>query len=99
MKKDGKKFAVVAGGRRLLAYQKLVKAGDIAPDFEVPCRITQAEDASEISLAENVVRENMHPADEFVAFSKLVDNGMPVEDAAQFYAVGIQPPCKRLRIR
>jgi len=80
VKKDGKKFAVVAGGRRLLAYQKLVKAGDIAPDFEVPCRITEAEDASEISLAENVVRENMQPADEFVAFSKLVDNGMPVED-------------------
>jgi ParB family chromosome partitioning protein len=80
VKKDGKKFAVVAGGRRWLAFQKLVKAGDIAPDFEVPCRITEAEDASEISLAENVVRENMHPADEFVAFSKLVDNGMPVED-------------------
>lgn len=80
VKKDGKNFAVVAGGRRLLALQKLAKAGDIEQSFEVPCRITEAEDASEISLAENVVRENMHPADEFVAFRNLVDNGMPVED-------------------
>ncbi|MEP7352507.1 MAG: ParB N-terminal domain-containing protein [Acidobacteriota bacterium] len=80
VKKTGKTFAVVAGGRRLLALQKLAKAGDIEPNFEVPCRITEAKDASEISLAENVVRENMHPADEFEAFRNLVDNGMPTED-------------------
>ena len=29
VRKDGKKFAVVAGGRRLKALQRLAKAGDI----------------------------------------------------------------------
>ena len=31
--------------------------------------------ASEISLAENVIRTSMHPADQFEAFQKLIDDG------------------------
>ena len=75
VRKDGKKFAVVAGGRRLKALQRLAKAGDIEATYEVPCRITEAADAAEISLAENVVREEMHPADQFEAFRGLADKG------------------------
>ena len=82
VRKDGKKFAVVAGGRRLKALQRLAKAGDIEDTYEVPCRITEAADASEISLAENVMREDMHPADQFEAFRDLADKGMPVADIA-----------------
>jgi ParB family chromosome partitioning protein len=82
VRKDGKKFAVVAGGRRLKALQRLAKAGDIKPTFEVPCRITEATDAAEISLAENVMREDMHPADQFEAFRDLADKGMPTTDIA-----------------
>jgi ParB family chromosome partitioning protein len=82
VRKDGKKFAVVAGGRRLKALQRLAKAGDIEPAHEVPCRITEAADAAEISLAENVVREEMHPADQFEAFRDLADKGMPATDIA-----------------
>ncbi len=82
VRKDGKKFAVVAGGRRLKALQRLVKAGDIEGTYEVPCRITEAADAAEISLAENVMREDMHPADQFEAFRDLADKGMPATDIA-----------------
>jgi ParB family chromosome partitioning protein len=82
VRKDGKKFAVVAGGRRLKALQRLAKSGDIKPTCEVPCRITEAADAAEISLAENVVREDMHPADQFEAFRDLADKGMPATDIA-----------------
>jgi ParB family transcriptional regulator, chromosome partitioning protein len=82
VRKDGKKFAVVAGARRLKALQQLAKAGDIEATFEVPCRITEAADASEISLAENVMREDMHPADQFEAFRDLADKGMPATDIA-----------------
>jgi len=82
VREDGKKFAVVAGGRRLKALQLLAKAGDIKATHPVPCGITEAHDASEISLAENVMREDMHPADQFEAFRSLVDNGMPVADIA-----------------
>ncbi|MFA5909276.1 MAG: ParB/RepB/Spo0J family partition protein [Vicinamibacterales bacterium] len=80
VRKDGKKFAVVAGGRRLKALQQLAKAGDIEATHAVPCRITEAEDASEISLAENVMREDMHPADQFEAFRGLADKGLPATD-------------------
>lgn len=82
VRKDGKKFAVVAGGRRLKGLQLLAKRGEIAADFPVPCQITEAENATELSLAENVMREEMHPADQFEAFRQLVDEGMPVADIA-----------------
>src|SRR6266853_3690907 len=80
VKKDGKKFSVVAGARRLKALQLLAKAGDIKDTYDVPCRITEADDATEISLAENVMREDMHPADQFEAFRELADNGEPAAD-------------------
>ncbi|HWR53959.1 MAG TPA: ParB/RepB/Spo0J family partition protein [Bryobacteraceae bacterium] len=79
---DGKKFAVSAGGRRLVALQKLAKDGHIEAGYLVPCLITEAGDASEISLAENVMREDMHPADQFEAFRGLADKGMPIVDIA-----------------
>lgn len=82
VRKDGKKFAVVAGGRRLKALQLLAKAGDIPAGFEIPCNITEAENATELSLAENVMREDMHPADQFEAFRSLADGDMPVTDIA-----------------
>jgi ParB family transcriptional regulator, chromosome partitioning protein len=67
------KFAVVAGGRRLSALRLLADAGKIEADYGVPCHVLDgAADATEISLAENSVREAMHPADEFEAFRTLV---------------------------
>src|SRR5665213_469136 len=82
VRKDGKKFAVVAGGRRLKALQQLAKAGDLQATFPVPCSITVADNATELSLAENVMREDMHPADKFEAFRSLTDDGMPMADIA-----------------
>lgn len=82
VRKDGKKFAVVAGGRRLKALQLLAKSGDLDAAYAVPCRITEGDNDTELSLAENVMREDMHPADQFEAFRKLTDEGMPVADIA-----------------
>jgi ParB family chromosome partitioning protein len=80
VRKEGKKFAVVAGGRRLKALQQLAKDGDIQATYEVACRIMEADNATEISLAENVMREDMHTADQFEAFRSLADEGLPVTD-------------------
>src|ERR1051325_3318077 len=82
VKKDGKKFCVVAGRRRLKALQLLLKAGHIHADHAVPCRIEDADNAAEISLAENVMREDMHPADQFEAFRVLADKGKSAADIA-----------------
>lgn len=82
--KDGKGFAVIAGSRRLAALQQLAKDGEIKSTHPVPCRVYDSTDdaAAEISLAENVMRVNMHAADEFEAFAALLKE-MPLADVAQ----------------
>ena len=93
------KFAVVAGGRRLQALQQLAESGRIAADYAVPCQVIADDaDATEISLAENAVRENMHPADEFEAFRDLSDKGMPAADVAARFGVTEAVVSKRLKL-
>jgi len=82
------KYAVIAGGRRLLALQALAEAGRLEADHPVPCSVIgRAADATEISLAENVQREAMHPADEFEAFKALIEGGTPPADVAARFGV------------
>ncbi|WP_234705371.1 ParB/Srx family N-terminal domain-containing protein [Sinorhizobium meliloti] len=61
--KKGRYF-VVAGGRRLAALKLLAEAGEIAKDYPVECKEREGEIVTEISLAENVMREEMHPVDQ-----------------------------------
>nr|WP_225170579.1 ParB/Srx family N-terminal domain-containing protein [Ensifer sp. IC4062] len=56
--KKGRYF-VVAGGRRLAALNLLAEAGEIAKDYPVECKEREGEIATEVSLAENVMREEM----------------------------------------
>jgi ParB family chromosome partitioning protein len=43
---------------------------------DIPCHVIDDEtDAAEISLAEHVQREAMHPADEFDALRALIEGG------------------------
>ena len=59
---NGGRYPVIAGGRRLAALNALVLDGKLEPDYLVPCRIIDnAAIAQELSLAENMVRSDMHP--------------------------------------
>ena len=88
VRKEGAKYAVIAGGQRLKALMQLAKEGDLKPTYRVPCRIADGDfDASEISLAENVLRDDMHPADRFEAFRDLVDKGHSTADIAARFGV------------
>lgn len=79
------KFEVVAGGRRLAALNILVKQKAMKANDRIPCHVLDAEDAQEISLAENMLRLPMHPADQYEAFRMLTDAGKgPEEVAARF---------------
>ena len=85
---DGDRYAVVAGGRRLRAMQALAADGVLDADRPVPCQIRSGDvEPAELSLAENVVRIAMHPADQVVAFSKLVQAGQPVSSIAARFGV------------
>lgn len=75
-------YEVVGGRRRLRALLALAKEGDIGTDDEIVCWVKPTREAAEASLTENVAREAMHPADEFEAFKRLVDEGRSIEDVA-----------------
>jgi ParB family transcriptional regulator, chromosome partitioning protein len=93
----GEEFEVVAGGRRLDALKLLAKQKKIAPDHAVPCEVRDGDDATEISLAENELREAMHPADQFEAFKKLADGGKGEEEIAARF--GVTPHVVRQRLK
>lgn len=80
----GDRYRVYAGGRRLRAMLELLEEGAIKPDFPVPIIITEDGDtaAAEKSVAENLLRQDMVPVDEYRAFARLFDAGHSVADIA-----------------
>lgn len=94
---DKGKYEVVAGGRRLAALQRLAKARTIGKTEEIACHVLNGEDATEISLAENIMRLPMHPADQYDAFRLLAEQGKgPQEIAARF---GCSPTVVKQRLK
>ena len=92
-------FQVIAGGRRLRALQALAKQKAIPNDYPVPCLVkTDSGDITEISLAENVQHEAMHPADEFVAFAQMITQGAGLEDVAAAFGVTRKVVQKRMKL-
>ena len=73
------KYEVVAGGRRFAALQRLAKQKKVPKTFAVPCHVVDPATATETSLAENIIRVAMHPADQFFAFHDLVvESGLSI---------------------
>ncbi len=96
-KKRATAFEVVAGGRRLAALKLLAKRKRIAKGFPVACRVIADDSAAEVSLAENVVRTPLHPADQFDAFSNLHAQGLGIEEIAARF--GIPPKTVQQRLK
>ena len=96
---DPDRFAIVAGARRYGALTQLAAEGQVPTDMPVPCRIVDA-DASEteISLAENLIRAAMHPADQVEAFATLADAGAAVSAIAARFGVAERTVEQRLRL-
>lgn len=95
---DGEHYEVVAGDRRLTAVKLLAKKKRLAADFEVPCLLVADGSARTVSLAENLLREQMHPADQFEAFAALVKEGRPIEDIAADFGVSPLVVQRRLKL-
>lgn len=92
------KFAVSGGGRRLAALKLLAKTKRITRDAPIPVIVNNGNE-EEISLAENVVREQLHPADQFEAFKRLADeHGLGAEEIAARFGVTPQVVRQRLRL-
>lgn len=95
---DGEHYEVVAGDRRLTALKLLAKKKRVAADHDVPCLLVADASARTVSLAENILREAMHPADQFEAFAALVKEGRPVEDIAADFGVSPLVVQRRLKL-
>lgn len=69
----GKLHEVDAGGRRWRALQLNVKLKRIPRNHPVPCKVIPLDDGLEASLAENLQKIAMNPADEVEAFAAIID--------------------------
>lgn len=67
VRQRGQKFQLIAGERRLRAFQFLKLA-------TIPARLMEVSDASSATLAliENIQRENLNPVDEAMAYASLI---------------------------
>ena len=90
---------MVAGGRRLSALKALATDGVLDAAHPVPCLVVEGDAASsELSLAENVIRIAMHPADQVVAFTQLAESGVTVAAIAARFGISESLVEQRLRL-
>ena len=92
------KYEVTAGGRRMRALQLLTKQKVLPATYEVHCRVTTQERGVSASLAENTLREAMHPADQFEAFRKMIEGGKSIEETAAAFGVTLLSVKQRLKL-
>ena len=92
-------YLVTAGERRRKALKILAKQKRIKRTEPIPCLIKTDGIASEISLAENVIRTNMHPADQFEAFYQLhEEHGLGIEEIAARFSITPAVVKQRLKL-
>jgi ParB family chromosome partitioning protein len=95
-----RRYEVVAGGRRLQALKMLVQRKKLPKDHRITCLLVDDEQASglEVSLAENVMRTPLHPADQFEAFAQLQKDGLSSIDIAGRFGVSERLVEQRLKL-
>ncbi|WP_447763451.1 ParB/RepB/Spo0J family partition protein [Sphingopyxis panaciterrae] len=93
-------YEVPAGGRRYRALELLVKQKRLAKNAPVPCVVKTRDDgilAEDDSYAENAMREQLHPLDQFRGMQAMVEKGDEVEAiAAHFFTT---PAVVRQRLK
>ena len=92
-------YLVTIGEGRRLALNLLAQRGTIERDEPVRCVVNAAHDPFEISLDENVTRNDMHPADQFEAFQQMAqDQGRCAEEIAARFGVSANVVRQRMRL-
>lgn len=92
------RYAVHAGGRRYRALMLLQSRGKLSLDSLIECKLVQAGEGLEVSLAENLGQEPMHPADEYAAFQGLIDAGKSIEQVSIAFGVTQLHVKRRLKL-
>ncbi|TCT36067.1 ParB/RepB/Spo0J family partition protein [Martelella mediterranea] len=92
------KFLVHGGGRRLKQLKALIEEGALPADTAVPCKVETEEQAIISSTTENVVRANMHPADQYEAFAAMIEKGFKTTEIANQFGVTENLVQRRLKL-
>jgi ParB family chromosome partitioning protein len=95
---EGKRYEVVAGGRRLRALQDIHNDDG---DPKIPCvlRDVDVATADALSLGENFGQEPMHPLDEAEAFAKLATaDGKDADAIAAEFGVPVHYVRQRMKL-
>lgn len=96
-KVKGGKYAVTAGERRRSALQMLVKRKLLKATDTVPCRLIDGPNTS-ASLSENIHRVAMHPADQYVAWAKMHDDGLSIPEISKRHGTTTKVVEQRLKL-
>ncbi|MFZ5747127.1 MAG: ParB N-terminal domain-containing protein [Pseudomonadota bacterium] len=92
-------YLVSIGEGRRLAQLLRAKRKEIKKTEPIRCVIDTENDPAEISLDENVTREDLHPADQFERFHELAeDRGWGAEEIAARFGVTAHVVKQRLRL-
>jgi ParB family transcriptional regulator, chromosome partitioning protein len=76
------RIGIAAGDGRWTSIGMLIEDGDLPIDFQITYLLVNEDEAIEISLAENLYREDMHPADLYEAMLELTKHGRSIDDIA-----------------
>lgn len=91
-------YLVAIGEGRRLAQLLRAKRKEIKKTEPIRCVIDTANDPAEISLDENITREDLHPADQFERFHELAEKrGYGAEEIAARF--GVTPHVVKQRLR
>lgn len=94
---DDGRFPIYGGQRRYSRAMELLAEGNWPEDRLVLCTPKKREDAEMLSAMENM-HEPMHPADEFMAYKAMVDQGKTIEEIASAFGVSVGNVKKLLRL-
>jgi len=91
-------YKVFMGGRRWRALKFNIKRKAMKATDPVPCFVCDPENIilEDYSLAENTIRENLHPLDEFNAYKAMSDNGLSNDEIAARHFVSVSYVRQRL---
>lgn len=96
--KVGAKFHVHAGGRRLVALNKLAEDKIIKPSHLISCSVEDPDQAEDTSAAENMIRAAMNAADQFEAFAALRKKGRTEDEIAKRFGITNDLVRRRLKL-
>ena len=92
-------YFVDVGESRRQALQLLAKRKTIKRSEPIDCMVRAGDGGAEISLAENVVRMPMHPADQFEAFARLQrESGLQPDEIAARFGITTRTVKQRLKL-